>query len=131
MKDFKKLPKMADGGSVESYESAKAKAPSGIRVPKDGGPSNYAGFSNAKGSFDSNQEKMRDIYNTYKQKDDPDAGTMSRKLGEKDEEAAGRLRRATSAEGKSVQGVYDLKRSAGLKKGGRVAKKVGSVKKNK
>jgi len=123
MKDFKRMVKMADGGSVESYESAKAKAPSNIKVPKSGESSNYDSFSNAKGSFDSNQEKMRDIYNTYKQKDDPNAATMSRKLGEKDEEAAGRLKRATSAEGKSVQGVYDLRRDLGMKRGGKVTKK--------
>jgi len=135
-----KVKKMATGGSVESYDDAKAKAPSNIRVPKEGEPSNYRGYGwssdtkeqaakTAKSYFDANTDSMKKAYNTYKQKDDPSADEMSSRLGNANEEAAGRLNRATSAESKGTQQAYDLKKSMGLKKGGKV--KRGDISKRK
>jgi hypothetical protein len=142
MKDFKRMPKMADGGSVESYEKAKTKAPSGIRIPKEGERSNYAGYGwssdtkeqsakTAKSYFDANNEGMKTKYNRFKQKNDPSDSEISSGLGKADEATEGVMRRALNISDKQENELYKLKREAGLKKGGRVTKKIGTVKKKK
>ena len=151
MKDFKKMPKMAcggkvkkyeGGGGVESYESAKAKAPSGIRVPKEGEESNYHGYGwpsdtkeqaakTAKSYFDANTEGMKTKYNKFKQKGDPSDAEIAAGLGRADEPTEGVMRRALNISDKQANELYKLKREAGLKKGGRITKKVGTVKKKK
>ena len=137
-----KVKKMAGGGEVESYESAKAKAPSGIRIPKEGEKSNYYGYGwpsdtkeqaakTAKSYFDANTEGMKTKYNKFKQKGDPSDSEISAGLGQTNEATEGVMRRALNISDKQENELYKLKREAGLKKGGRVAKKVGTVKKNK
>ena len=137
-----KVKKMASGGEVESYESAKAKAPPGIRIPKEGEKTNYSGYGwsgdskeqnakVAKSYFDANTEGMKTKYNKFKQKGDPSDSEISAGLDKADEGTEGVMRRALNISDKQENELYKLKREAGLKKGGRVTKKVGTVKKNK
>jgi len=137
MKDFKKMIKMADGGSVESYEKTKAKAPSGIRVPKEGEPSNYQGYGwssdtkdqaakTAKSYFDANTDTMKSSYLKNKERGDPSADEMSKRLGGADEEAAGIMQKALKKGLQGREDLYKLRQEAGLsgyKKGGKVTKK--------
>jgi hypothetical protein len=124
---------------VKSYEEEKKTAPSDIRVPKKGEPSNYRGYGwnsdtreqaakTAKAYFDANNESMRSTYEKRKEKGDPSSEEISKRLGEADEEAAGIMQRALRKADKADDDLYKLRRETGLpgyKKGGKVkAKKV-------
>ena len=125
-----KVKKMAGGGGVQSYDEAK-KANPDIRVPKEGEPSNYRGYGwdgdtkeqaakTTKAYFDANTDSMKKAYNTYKQKGDPSADEMSKRLGEGDEEAAGIMQRAHRMENKGAQQGFELKQALKFKTGGKV-----------
>jgi hypothetical protein len=115
MKDFKKMVKMADGGSVASE-------------PR----SNYYGYSGnnqaqrsqaAKQVFDTNYEGAKNDYLKGRSKGDPTPEQMSSRLGSGDEEAAGTLSKAHRKTDKSREEVFKLRRDLGMKKGGKVTKK--------
>ena len=120
---------------VKSYEEEKKSAPSDIRVPKKGEPSNYRGYGwdsdtkeqaakSAKAYFDANIEGMKSTYEKRKEKGDPSSEEISKRLGEADEEAAGIMQRAHRKAEKASDDLYKLRREAGLsgyKKGGKVS----------
>ena len=122
MKDFKKMPKMADGGSVAGE-------------PR----SNYYGYlgnnqaqrsQSAKQVFDTNYEGAKTDYLKGRSKGDPTPEQMSSRLGNSDEEAAGVLSKAHHKTDKSRNEVFKLRRDLGMKKGGKV-KRGGKVTKKK
>jgi hypothetical protein len=115
MKDFKKMPKMADGGSVAGE-------------PR----SNYYGYvgetrdqraQSAKKGFDTDYEGSKRDYLKGKSKGDPTPEQMSSRLGNSDEEAAGILSKAHRKTDKSREEVFKLRRDLGMKKGGKATKK--------
>ena len=134
MKTGGRVKKYEGGGGVQSYESAKAKAPSGIRIPKEGEPSNYQGYGwssdtkdqaakTAKAYFDANTDTMKSSYLKNKEKGDPSADEMSKRLGAADEEAAGIMQKAHKKGSQGKEDLYKLRREAGLsgyKKGGKI-----------
>ena len=126
MKDFKKMPKMACGGSVGKYEG-------GGSVPNEP-RSNYYGYLGenqaqkaqaAKQVFDTNYEGAKSDYLKGRSKGDPTPEQMSSRLGSGDEEAAGTLTKAHRKTDKSREEVVKLRRDLGMmkKRGGKVTKK--------
>lgn len=126
---------MANGGGVQSYEEAKKTATTKVKIPKDGEKSNFSGYGDsktAKSYFDTNVEGMKSIYTKHKEKGDPSAEELSKRLGESDEEAAGILNKATQKEHAGTMGLYKLRQEAGLsgyKKGGKIKRSTTKKKK--
>ena len=83
-----------------------------------------SGQRGAKNAFEMNKEDMRSDYEKYKDKSDPSADEMAKRLGEGDEAAYDTMRKAhkkadkVNAMGPVRRKVYDV---TGFKRGGKVS----------